>query len=395
MWNESAEANKGENPPALRTGLTTGSCATACCVAAAMNLLAEQSPDIVSITLPVRKAARHENVSDGKTVELSIENYDVTNTGVRVSTIKDAGDDPDVTHGATVFVELSLNSEGKDNEVEFVAAQGVGTVTRDGLLLPVGEPAINPVPRQMIVEHLKKISQQYQYSGGFIAAIGIENGEAIAKKTMNPRLGIVGGLSVLGTTGIVRPFSCAAWIASIYQGIDVAEANGLAHIAASTGNRSEEAIRHFYQMDDMALIEMGDFAGAVLKHLKKISIEHADLTIKKLSICGGFGKISKLAQGHMDLNSRASAIDFDFLVSVAKSCGADDTLCQKIHASNTSIEALKHCQESNVDLALALCRQALAVAEKIVPESIEVEVISIDRHGKFVASTQVAVMSSQ
>ncbi len=397
MWNESGEANKGESPPALRTGLTTGSCATACCVAAAMNLLAEQSPDIVSITLPSRKDIRHENLVEGKTVELSIEQYDVTDTGVRVSTIKDAGDDPDVTHGATVFVELSLKNEDKDkgNDVEFVAAQGVGTVTRDGLLLPVGEPAINPVPRQMMIEHLKKISQQYQYSGGFIVAVGIENGEVIAEKTMNPRLGIVGGLSILGITGIVRPFSCAAWIASIYQGIDVAEANGLTHIAASTGNRSEETIKHLYQMDDMALIEMGDFAGAVLKHLKKMSAKNPTLTIKKLSICGGFGKVSKLAQGHMDLNSRASAIDFDFLVAMAKTCGADEQLCQKVYASNTSIEALKHCQKSNIDLALALCRQALTVAEKIVPKSIEVEVMAIDRHGKIVGSAQTTVMRQQ
>ncbi|MFT6389051.1 MAG: cobalt-precorrin-5B (C1)-methyltransferase [Cellvibrionaceae bacterium] len=415
MWHESEEAKKGASPPALRTGLTTGSCATACCVAAATYLLAEKfspesppkSPQVISITLPTRKEKK------SKTVELSIINYEAIESGVRTSTIKDAGDDPDATHGATVFIELGLNTS---RGVQFKAAVGVGTVTKEGLLLAVGEPAINPVPRQMMVEHLERLAEEYQYEGGFSVAVGVENGEAIAQKTMNPRLGIVGGLSILGTTGIVRPFSCAAWIASIYQGIDVAEANGCTHIAATTGNRSEETIQEHYQLDDTALIEMGDFAGAVLKHLKKLAVEklsekplaatnmplatnknslatkNKPLGIKKLSICGGFGKISKLAQGHMDLNSRASSIDFDYLVSVAKSLGATDALCKKIQGSNTSIEALKHCQDKKIDLALALCQRALTVAQNIVPDEIDVEVMAIDRHGKFVASTSASVM---
>jgi cobalt-precorrin-5B (C1)-methyltransferase len=383
MWQESGDPPKGEKPAALRTGLTTGSCATACCVAAAMNLLSQQSPHIVSITLPSSKARKT------KTVELVINDYQVIDNGVRTNTTKDAGDDPDVTHGATVFVELKLTPQ---LDIQFKAASGVGTVTRDGLLLEVGEPAINPVPRKMMIDNLEKLAQEYQYEGGFIVAVGIENGEAIAQKTMNPRLGIVGGLSVLGTTGIVRPFSCAAWIASIYQGIDVADANGYTHIAASTGNSSEATIKDHYQLSDMALIEMGDFAGAVLKHLKKLALNNTKIiNIKKLSICGGFGKISKLAQGHMDLNSRASSIDFDFLISVAKDLGATSVLCDKIKQSNTSIEALKHCQNHQIDLAQALCLRALNVAQKVIPKSIDVEVMAIDRHGQFVASTQSVI----
>lgn len=379
MWSESKDAKKGEQPPALRTGLTTGSCATACCVAAATHLFTQQSPAIVSITLPKMRA------SQGKTVELTITCYALTPGGVRAVTIKDAGDDPDVTHGASVFVELELcETVG----IQFVAGQGVGSVTREGLLLNVGEPAINPVPRQMMCEHLTRLAQQHNYSGGFIVTVGVENGEVIAQKTMNPRLGIQGGLSILGTSGIVRPFSCAAWIASIYQGIDVANANGVTHIAASTGNRSEETIRDYYGLRDIALIEMGDFAGAVLKHLKKMYKQNAStLGITRLSICGGFGKISKLAQGHMDLNSRASSIDFDFLVAVAKEQGADTALCEKILGANTSIEALKHCQNNHIDLAQALCHRALRVAQNVVPNSIAIEVMAIDRHGKIVAST--------
>jgi len=296
VWKESEEETKP-----LRTGLTTGACATACSVAAAHSLFFNQQPDVVSVSLP-----------KGQVVDMTVTAYaaisDVAPTaGMRVSTIKDAGDDPDATHGATVFVELTLSDAPG---VTFLAAQGVGTVTRDGLELAVGEPAINPVPRKMITEHLMAIAHNANFTGGFCVAVGVEKGEQIALKTMNPRLGILGGLSILGTTGIVRPFSCAAWIASIHQGIDVAKANGITHIAATTGNTSEDAIKHFYQLDDIALIEMGDFAGAVLKHLRKVSAGELTVNkpaIDKLTICGGIGKISKLAQGHMDLNSRASS----------------------------------------------------------------------------------------
>jgi len=378
MWKESSE-----EPQPLRTGLTTGTCATACCVAAAHYLLSRFkqdkrtsrenfSPKQVSITLP-----------KGKTVELTIETYMTvlsdTVHSVKTTTIKDAGDDPDATHGATVFVELSLQDE---SDISFSAAKGVGTVTRDGLALAVGEPAINPVPRKMMQEHLQDIARKYAYKGGFSVAVGIENGEVIAQKTMNPRLGILGGLSVLGTTGIVRPFSCAAWIASIFQGMDVATANGIDHLVATTGNTSEEAIKTHYEklgspLSDMALIEMGDFAGAVLKHSKKVAV-------KQLTFCGGIGKISKLANGHMDLNSRVSAIDFQHMAEIAKSLGADETLLQKIIQANTSVEVLQLCQQQNIPMGDALCEQALLVARKKVPNDIVLTVWAIDRKGCFV-----------
>ena len=195
MWSESSEPQKGKKPPELKTGLTTGACATACSVAGAIYLLEQGSPAVVSITLPNNKPATRKS----KTVELSINEYLKTDRGIRVSTTKNAGDDPDVTHGATVYVELALTA---NEGIEFKATKGVGTVTREGLLLDVGEPAINPVPRKMIKEHLEALAGKNNYSGGFLVAIGIENGEIIAQKTMNPRLGILGGLSILGTTGI-------------------------------------------------------------------------------------------------------------------------------------------------------------------------------------------------
>ncbi len=360
MWEESKES-----PKPLRTGLTTGACATACSVAAAEYLFSGETLGKVSIVLP-----------KGQKVDFQLTGYELGQNIVRAQVIKDAGDDPDATHGATVFVELSLIAEPG---ILFKAAAGVGTVTREGLSLAVGEPAINPVPRKMIDEHLQKIAERYHYSGGFQVAVGIENGEAIAQKTMNPRLGIVGGLSILGTTGIVRPFSCAAWVASIYQGIDVAKANGIKHIAASTGNSSEEAIKKHYQLPDIALIEMGDFAGAVLKHLKKVPVA-------KLSICGGFGKITKLANGHLNLNSRKSAIDFKQMALLAKEQGANEIVQQEIMAANTSIEALNICQQHSINLAQSICDQALLKVREIVPQSVELEVWAIDRQGEFIAS---------
>ena len=273
-----------------------------------------------------------------------------------------------------IIVELHMRAEPG---IAFFSGAGVGTVTREGLSLPVGEPAINPVPRQMITEHLDAVAAKYGYCGGFCVTIGVENGEAIAQKTMNSRLGIVGGLSILGTTGIVRPFSCSAWVASIHQGIDVARANGIHHIAASTGNGSEQAIKKKYQLCDMALIEMGDFAGAVLKHVKKTPI-------KKLSVCGGFGKVTKLANGHLDLNSRVSPIDFEHIAQVAGALGANHMLQHNIISANTSIEALTLCQQANIDLADAMCKRAVGKARSIVPATVSLEVFAINRQGEFV-----------
>jgi cobalt-precorrin-5B (C1)-methyltransferase len=366
MWPES-----GEQPKKLKTGLTTGSCATACCVAAARFMFVSDTvrpinlEHLIEITLP-----------KDKKVSLTICNIEWMGEQVVASTIKDAGDDPDVTHGAKVSVALKLTTA---TGIFFHAGDGVGTVTREGLALAVGEPAINPVPRKMMTEHLEAIADEFNYQGGFSVTVAVEGGENLALKTMNPRLGILGGLSILGTTGIVRPFSCSAYIASIHQGIDVARANGIKHIAATTGNQSETAIREQYHLTDMALIEMGDFVGAVLKYLKKAPVE-------RLSLCGGFGKISKLAQGHLDLHSRASSIDFDFLADLATEAGASEALKEKVLKSNTSIEALNHCQKEQIELANLVCIQAMRQVRKIIPSDIVLDLWVVNRQGEIVGS---------
>lgn len=361
-----------ETPRPLRSGYTTGSCATATSLAAARLLLGGETGDVAEIVLPKGqhvamklKYCRFVNGHDGA-------------EGADAGTVKDAGDDPDVTHGAVVFARVRLSTEPG---VRFHAASGVGTVTRAGLVVPVGEPAINPVPRQMMRDHLAQLAAQCAYTGGFEVAIGVEGGEALALKTMNPRLGIVGGLSILGTTGIVRPFSCSAYIASIHQGIDVARANGITHIAACTGNASEDAMRRHYGLPDMALIEMGDFAGAVLKHLRRAPVA-------RLSLCGGFGKLSKLAAGHLDLHSRQSSIDLPLLAQWAAEHGASDELQAAMRASNTSQQALALAQAEGIALGDIVCREALEVARGIVPPEVAVEMFAINREGRFVGEAR-------
>ncbi|WP_024676400.1 cobalt-precorrin-5B (C(1))-methyltransferase [Pseudomonas syringae] len=358
-----------EQPAPLRSGLTTGSCATATSLAAARLLLSGQISDAVEIVLP-----------KGKQVQMRLEFCRRVDNFAEAGTLKDAGDDPDVTHGALVFARVRQEAAPG---VRFVAGAGVGSVTRPGLVLAVGEPAINPVPRRMMTEHLLRLAEELGYSGGFEVTIGVEGGEALALKTMNPRLGILGGLSILGTSGIVRPFSCAAYIASIHQGIDVATTNGYRHIAACTGNASEDTMRRIYNIPDIALIEMGDFVGAVLKHLRKVPVD-------KLSLCGGFGKISKLAAGHMDLHSRHSSIDLPQLALWAAQVGADAALQQQILHANTSQQALAMCAAAGVPLGDEVCRHALAFARSVVPATVQVEVFAIDRQGGVVGQAGVA-----
>ncbi|MDB6060140.1 MAG: cbiD [Verrucomicrobiaceae bacterium] len=368
-----------EQPAPLRSGYTTGSCATATSLAAAKFLLSGVADDAVEIVLPkgqqvlMRLEFCRAFSFSKKSSEESSKDSD-EESGAEAGTIKDAGDDPDVTHGAIVFARVRLT---KDVGVRFFAGPGVGTVTLPGLTLPVGEPAINPVPRQMMTTHLTQLAAQFNYAGGFDVTIGIENGAELAKKTMNARLGILGGLSILGTTGIVRPFSCSAYIASIHQGIDVARANGFSHIAACTGNASEDAMRARYQLTETQLIEMGDFVGAVLKHLRKAPVT-------KLSLCGGFGKISKLAAGNMDLHSRNSSIDLPQLATWAAQLGAHDKLQNAIRAANTSQQALALASAENIALGNAVCTHALNFARSIVPTEVSIEVFAIDRVGNIV-----------
>ncbi len=355
----------------LRSGFTTGACATATSLAAAKRLLTGETTSIVSVELP-----------RGQLVEFSLTGCELLSESsdrpcARASTIKDAGDDPDATHGATVFAEVELVITPG---VRFHAAAGVGTFTREGLSLPVGEAAINPVPRQMITHHLVTLAEETGYAGGFEVSIGVEDGERIALNTMNGKLGIVGGLSILGTTGIVRPFSCAAYIASIHQAIDVAHANGLVHIAACTGSTSERYVQERLALPGMAVIEMGDFAGAVLKHLRRVPMQ-------RLSLCGGFGKLTKMAAGHTTLHSQHVSIDFVFLSRLAEELGASAVLSNAIRECTTTLQALKLCSDEELDLAGRVCTLARETALLACQHTVAIDVYAIDKAGRCVGES--------
>jgi cobalt-precorrin-5B (C1)-methyltransferase len=358
MREESAER---EGP--LRTGWTTGACATAAACAAVDLLFTDTGPTSVQLNLP-----------RGRTADLAIADHRRVDDAAEAGVIKNAGDDPDATHGARVWVQVRCRATPG---VSYAAGAGVGTITRAGLALAVGEPAINPKPREILEQHLAAAAERHQWAGGFDVTIGVDNGEAIARDTMNPRLGIEGGISILGTTGIVRPFSCAAFIASIHQGIDVARTNGVTHIAACTGATSERTAREQYGLPDMALVEMGDFIGAVLKHLR----HHP---VARVTLVGGFGKFSKLAAGRLDTHSRKGGVDFDFLADKATAAGGDATLAAAVRASNTSLEALEQCQQAGVDLAGAICDAAHAVAAAYLADASTLEVWTIDKAGRIV-----------
>jgi cobalt-precorrin-5B (C1)-methyltransferase len=288
--------------------------------------------------------------------------------------VKDAGDDPDVTHGALVLATVRHGPSG--GGVTFRAGEGVGTVTRAGLPIPPGEPAINPVPRQMIRAAIAEVAAAARGSGDVEVEVAIPGGEALAAKTLNGRLGIVGGLSILGTTGIVVPYSCSSWIHSIMSGIDVARAAGLMHIAGSTGAASEAAVQKLYGLPEIALIDMGDFVGGMLKHLRRHPVP-------RVTIAGGVGKMTKLAQGLLDLHSKRGSVDLAALADVATAAGGSAALHQRVVASNTAAEAFAHAATDGVALGDAVARAAQVTALAVVAGTdIAIETVLFDRDGQ-------------
>jgi cobalt-precorrin-5B (C1)-methyltransferase len=239
----------------LRRGWTTGACATAAAKAAFTALLTGEFPDPVEITLP-----------GGQAVAFALAVNRKGDGTATAGVIKDAGDDPDVTHGALVLATVRQGAAGSG--VQFKAGPGVGTVTLPGLPVPPGEPAINPVPRKMMRAAIAEVARAFGGAGDVEIEISIPRGQEMAAKTLNARLGIIGGLSILGTTGVVIPYSCAAWIASIHNGIDVARATGLTHVAGATGRTSEASVKALYDLPETALLDMGDFVGGTLKYLR-------------------------------------------------------------------------------------------------------------------------------
>ncbi len=305
----------------MRTGYTTGACAAAAAKAATLALLSGEPVREVTIRLPI-----------GKDATFQIHRCE-TDSGAPApsafcSVIKDGGDDPDVTSGAEICARVWRDSD--DGGVTLLGGEGVGTVTKPGTGIPVGDPSITRVPRRLITQSVQEAANGLS----FTVEISVPGGKEIAKKTDNPRLGIVDGISILGTTGVVQPFSTAAWRASVNVSIDVAAANSLPHMVITTGTQSELFAKRWLGLEDMAYVNVGIFTGAALKRCMQRGIPRATLV-------GMIGKFSKIAQGYFVTHVAGNKVDPVFLASLAAECGASED----VQAEMRDAASGRHFQE--------------------------------------------------
>ncbi len=323
----------------LRTGYTTGACAAAAARAATEALLLGQCVEKATIHLPA-----------GMDVTFRMQCCALLDGGrVRCSVIKDAGDDPDATHGAEIVATVWWTDEPG---VHLRGGAGVGTVTLPGLGLEIGGPAINPVPRRMITDEVSEVGSKELPQRGLVVEISVPHGEEIAKRTMNARLGIVGGISILGTTGIVKPYSTASYRASVEQGIDVAAANGYKEVVLSTGGRSERFAQDLLGLPEICYVEMGEFTGHALRRA-------VQRKLAQVHLAGMIGKFSKIARGHFMTHVAGNQVQPTFLAELAAECGAGTELQRQIAEANTA----RHVQE------LAQARHLDALFERIALET--------------------------
>ncbi len=358
-----------------RTGYTTGSNAAAAAKAATIALLTGQWPEAVTISLPIGETATMQPVerelmtADRRRLTTPIlapsPSQGEGREGVEAycCMVKDAGDDPDVTHGALICARVRWT---KRPGIALEGGEGVGRVTLPGLGLEVGGPAINPVPRQQIranvsdaVREVRPDEPDFLEQHGLEVIISVPEGAELAQKTLNARLGIVGGISILGTTGKVFPYSTAAWRASVIQAVEVAAQNSVEQVVLATGNRSEKfAMQIFPELPEVSFVELSVFTGDALK----TCIAHR---VKAVVFVGMMGKMVKTAQGHMTTHVAGNQVDFEFLAQVCRDCGAPDELIQAVAEANTGRHFLELCQQWRyetpvqriVDLALLSCQK--------------------------------------
>ena len=290
----------------LRSGFTTGTCATAASKAALMALLTGKEQNSSIISLP-----------SGECITLPVIQTEVRNDSATCSVVKDAGDDPDVTNGCTINATVAYS---KQTGIQFLAGKGVGIVTLPGLGLEIGGPAINATPRKMITNELTSL-----YCGGLSVTISVPEGETIAKRTFNAKLGVVGGISIIGTSGIVKPFSSEAFIRSIRKEIEVAKALGIEHLVINSGAKSERYVKeHYPELPPQAFVHFGNFIGETLLIANELKMPHISMGIM-------LGKAVKLAEGYMDTHSKKVTMNKDFLIRAAQQSGCNKETEQLIH----------------------------------------------------------------
>ncbi len=322
----------------LRHGYTTGACATAATLGAALMLARQESVEAVTLSLPA-----------GDEVTFPLKEGRFTAERASACVIKDAGDDPDVTHGCELWAKVERLLDCED--VELVGGTGIGRVTRPGLAVAVGEWAINPVPRQMIIAAVRTVFP----TEGVRVTLSIPDGEARAQKTLNERLGIIGGLSLLGTTGVVTPVSHRAWTDTLDVALDVAVASGAATILFSTGRNSEKAAQKLLQLDEVACVMMGDYVGHAVSAAAQRGIPH-------LVLAAQFAKLVKIACGHRQTHVRSSTLDLTMLATWGAGCGLDAVATKRIELANTAREVLDQLggEHPLIEAVVHRARQALA-----------------------------------
>ncbi len=356
--------------PGLREGYTTGACAAATARAATRALVTGQPVSEITIDLPVKK-----------NVTFALCRCELEPGRARCGTIKDAGDDPDVTNGA----EIQAAVEWTDSPgIILAAGEGVGVVTKPGLPVEIGEPAINPVPRRMITQAVTDEAGSALESRGLKVTISVPGGEAIAQETLNPRLGIIGGISILGTTGIVKPFSQSAYRASIYVELKVAAYNNITRAVLTTGSRSEEYTQKRHpDWPELGFVQVGDHMDYALKQVRRLGFSQA-------VIAGMIGKISKQAQGRMQTHVSEGGVDFNFLAEIAGQIGADAGLMIRIRSANTARHVQILLRQAGIEgLEQRLAQLAAEHAFAFVNGAFNVEVLLYDIRGELLAAAQL------
>ena len=350
----------------LRSGYTTGACAAAAAKGALLALIDRRPVPAVVIRLP-----------NGEEAPFALHSCGHGEAEGFASVIKDAGDDPDVTHGAEIRVRVTW-ADGPG--VSFLRGIGVGLVTKRGLPVPPGEPAVNPAPRKLIAETVAEVLTEKGLAGrGAAVEISVPNGEELAKKTFNPRLGVVGGISILGTTGIVTPYSTAAWVASVTQEIDVAAAQGVRRLVLAVGARGERLARALFPLPEEAFVQTGPFFGEALRHCARVGIGRVTLTAM-------IGKLAKFAAGNESVHSTASRQDFAFLAETARAAGADAGLVERIAGANTAQEAAEWAADAGLPAFFqAICDKAGAFADALTAGNLAVEVYLMGQAGEVLA----------
>jgi cobalt-precorrin-5B (C1)-methyltransferase len=349
----------------MRTGYTTGTSATAGAKAGILAILNQEKIGRIDVTLPKKSK-----------IQIKIEKCEFDKQSAHCYVIKDGGDDPDVTHGAEIHTDVLLT--GNVGKIEIDGGEGVGRVTKPGLGLEVGSAAINPTPKKMIVENIAEVARDLLEKNGIKVVISVPKGKDLAPKTDNPRLGILGGISILGTSGIVVPYSTASFAASIRQSIDVTIAMGNDTLVLTTGGRSEDYARNVITLPDHCFVQMGDFSGYTVQQCAKKGI-------RKAYVAGFIGKLTKMGMGVKQTHVKGSKVDMEFLAELAQRCNAPSDTVQEIKKANTARHVFEIVSARNLKGYFDLvCSQVYSQLRKHSEEKFEIDVIMFDFDGNVI-----------